>query len=206
MINNEYNTHAPVLFSAIKYLQTKKDSINIVEMGCGQGSTPLLRSLIRDTDRLWSLESKPDWFDVVSKSFESMNNHSIQLMDLTNTSNLKNIADNIDSIDLLFCDSSPWESRTLGLDILGPKSTICLVHDVDYYPHNGIWGTEKNQIIAKFAVGERDYSDRFRYWAEVFPETFYADTGPPTLIGSQTDSAIISLSYKDCFIVNYSRA
>ena len=95
-----------------------------------------------------------------------------------------------------FIDSEPWESRTEALELLKLNSKIVVVHDVDYFPRNNLWGLEidpiKNKPINKYFYGKlksenlglRNYDSIFEYWVEIFPIYPGYFTGPPMLIGS----------------------
>jgi hypothetical protein len=94
----------------------------------------------------------------------------------------------------VFIDQSPWEARTLSLEMFKEISEYVLVHDCDYFPHNNIWGKEIKPIEGPENPGQRDYSDVLKHHKEFFPITWQCSTGPPTLIGSQ---------FNEIFIKNY---
>jgi hypothetical protein len=100
------------------------------------------------------------------------------------------------SIDLAFIDQSPWDARTVGLYEVREHAKVVVIHDVDYFPENKIWGltqmpTQVSQFSARGpwihtsnSVGRRDYSPLFKFWVEIFPKESSGPTGPPTLVAS----------------------
>lgn len=113
----------------------------------------------------------------------------------------KNIAPKIRFVSvsakvLAFIDSNPWSSRLTALNEVKNRADIFLIHDVDYFPHNKIFGTEFSGIkfgksglirygkLHKNNLGSRNYDDIAKFWIEAFPEFPGYFTGPPTFIGS----------------------
>jgi hypothetical protein len=203
--SNDFETHRPVLSAVVEYLRATRENLYVVEVGCGWGSTPHLLSLLnRFGDRLISLENNTVWLDRVAKSFPTNERHEWRKVGESWYHALRQLSSEIDQIDILFLDSSPWESRTMAMDILSPKSVFTVVHDVDYFPHNRIWGRELSPIQSPHDPGSRDYSSEFRFWIEVFPKVFYAPSGPPTLVGSNSDSGLLELNFDDSTVISRS--
>ena len=203
--SNDFETHRPVLSAVTEYLRLTRENLYVIEVGCGWGSTPHLLSLLNKAgDRLVSLENNPVWLDQVSAAFPPSERHEWRKVGESWYHALRKISSEIDSIDILFLDSSPWESRTMAMDILSPKSVITIVHDVDYFPHNEIWGRELSEIQSPQNPGVRDYSGEFRFWLEAFPTVFYAPSGPPTLVASNSDCGFLSLNFDDSLVISRS--
>jgi len=205
-----HGTHIPVLEEACKLLSsTTEEQLLAIEFGTGFYSTKFLSKFLSQKNlfpdgqnSLISIESDKEWLARTKKNYtadSAVCKHDFfwtggsALEDWENTIN--NITNAISkSPDLVFLDSSPWESRTLGLKAFG-EAKIVLIHDCDYFPANKIWGIEESPIIYKGRkffhgklkkqnLGFRDYSECFKYWIEFFPFKPGYFTGPPTLIGS----------------------
>jgi len=109
-----YGTHRPFLIELIKHTTG-----NIIEFGCGNSSTILIKDLIKNTDRiLISLESNLEWLNKF-KGLED-NNHKFFYIDSGNNNDndetgkkwvdfVKNnkILNNLD-FEVCFIDQSPW--------------------------------------------------------------------------------------------------
>ena len=165
------------------------------------GSTKYLLNLLKPGEgTLISNENNPQWLLRMQSILPQSDYHQWNNVGDSWYHFLKKFKLTVDNIDLLFIDSAPWDSRSIALDILGPKSKIVIVHDVDYFPTNNIWGSSKSPLISSTNLGNRDYSDVFTYWSEVFPNDFKERTGPPTLIGSNSIKDVENLSFENCFI------
>jgi hypothetical protein len=204
---NDVETHRPVLTAVVGFLRNLKPNLKVVEIGAGFGSTPHLLSLLnQERDSLISIESNPEWLQKLMVRFPASDRHHWVFPGDSWYHCIRQAADLLTEMDLLFIDSSPWDSRTISLDFLSPKSMITVIHDVDYFPREGIWGKETAPLISRDNVGVRDYSDIFKFWCEIFPNTFFAPTGPPTLVGSNQKSEIENLVCEECFISCSSRS
>ena len=192
--NDPYGTHQPVLVELIK-----NTSGNIIEFGCGNSSTVLIRKLIKDTDRkLVSLESNLEWFNKF-KDLET-ENHKLFYIDAgnddTDETGIKwiNFLNNNEYIrdmnfDICFIDQSPWTARTHTLKHYINSCKYIIVHDVDYFPNAGKWGQIINKIKTnnnKLNKFNMDFSDISKHYKIYYPpeEFFAGDTGPPTLLCS----------------------
>lgn len=202
---NDFETHRPALLSAIKFLRERRKFLNVVEVGTGWGSTPfLLSNLTHPSDRLFSFENDLSWHQEMSRHFPGSESHEWIFVGSSWYHSLREFSRLTRPIDILFIDSSPWESRTMALDLLSKRSALTLIHDVDYYPHNRIWGVERSEILRPSEVGFRDYSSVFPFWVEVFPTEFFAETGPPTVIGSFDHPEIVDLEFEESFVAGRS--
>ena len=189
-----FGTHRPVLIELIK--RTKG---NIIEFGCGNSSTVLIRQLIGDQDRiLVSLESNLEWFNKF-KHLEN-SNHKLFYVDASNIDNEQTGETWINFIkatpfindlkfDVCFIDQSPWTARTYCLEHFKDICPFIVVHDVDYFPGTGKWGKIINQISTQnksLAKYEFDFSDKLAQFMVFYPPEihFAGPTGPPTLLCS----------------------
>jgi hypothetical protein len=61
-----------------------------------------------------------------------------------------------------------------------------IVHDCDYFPEHGLFGSVVRPLLGPHDRGERNYDQVFSSWREFFPpEPWpFRQTGPPTLLGS----------------------
>ena len=173
---NSYSTHQPVLIEVIN-----KTTGNILECGCGDSSTKLIKSLILNTNRkLISLESDKNWLD----KFSNLNDKNLSIFyvdasndDIDSTGQIwQDFFKNNDSIknnffDVIFVDQSPWIARTYTLEYFKDKAKFIIIHDADYFPIYGKWG--------KIINNEYDFSDVCNNY-KFFP------TIPPTLLLSNT--------------------
>ena len=135
--SNSYGTHRPCLINLIK--ATKG---NIIEFGCGDSSTVLIKDIIKDTDRkLITFESNKEWMDKYKHLSDS--NHEFHFIDAGNedcaqtgqkwidyieNSHVKNM-----DFDVVFIDSSPWSSRTFLINYFKFKSKYIILHDCGYF-------------------------------------------------------------------------
>ena len=187
-----YGTHRPCLIDLVTHTTG-----NIIEFGCGNSSTKLIKELIKNTDRiLISLESDLDWLN----KFKYMedNNHKLFYINAGNVDNdatgkiwidfIKNnkLINGLD-FEVCFIDQSPWTARTHALNYFKDKCPYIIVHDVDYFPVHNKWG-KAVQIEAPKGkcVYDMDFSDIVKQYKVYYPplEHFAGSTGPPTLLCS----------------------
>jgi len=200
---NPYNTHQQFLKHYIEKIkdQHQYDSdpreITVLELGCGDGSTPLLVDSLRGTNiRLISVDNDESWITrmKMKTNDEGIKHDYIHVKDKDKD---KDKRDNNDegwdnvlrtlsedrTYSLVFIDSSPWESRVMALKLFKDISDYIIIHDVDYFVTNNIFGTMKND--------ELDYSDVFKKWRVYYPpKPWPYFTGPPTLVGTMGDFEI----------------
>lgn len=195
-------THAPFLKHLLGSLSEGETGLLIVEIGSGLFSTPLLADALSEKmsksnhHRLISLENSNEWGVKVKALVERFEPVAEVRVEIPLEPGLRRLRKEVNQIDVLFVDSSPWESRVQALEVLEPISDVVVVHDVDFFPRNGLFGTEVGHIkypklnfrlepyFTPDRVGSRDYSEMFTYWVEIFPEEPAGPTGPPTLIAS----------------------
>ena len=126
----EYNsspwaTHQPLLIWV-----SENTSGDILELGCGEHSTQLLRSFLPNTNRLLvSVESQRDWFEKY-KSMEQ-NNHKFMFVE-----NWEQTIDHLAQKEwsVVFIDQDPHEARKYALDKFLDKAEYIVMHDSDYFP------------------------------------------------------------------------
>lgn len=190
-------THRDYLVWVLRALK-EKGPITTLEIGCGLFSTLTIgRELDNQSDKFYSFENNLQWFDKVQAAIvESNLECKLRSVDSYKEALVDFLPQLEGPIDLAFIDSSPWESRVEALELLRFAARVVVIHDVDYFPHNGIFGLEEKPIkhpllhlnlspyFNRSRLGRRTYDDIFRYWVEIFPEIPSGPTGPPTLVGS----------------------
>jgi len=177
---NEYFTHQPVLYAAMM-----NSSGPVLELGCGEGSTPLLHELCEQQGRrLITIDNNREWFDKYHSEYAT-ERHQFIFADnwievLTD--------DRLDmSWGVVFVDQSPWEARHLSIRLFGDSTQYLVLHDCDYFPENGVFGKCIRPIVNESDPGERDYGQHFQFWRELFPPApWKCRTGPPTLLASNS--------------------
>lgn len=183
-----YGTHTEFLTNVIK-----NTSGNIIELGCGDSSTKLIRNILNGTNRkLISVESNKEWFDKY-KHLED-ENHKLFYVDASNVDTnetgqkwvdfLKNTPEIKDlDFEVCFIDQSPWTARTYTLDYFKHTCPYILIHDADYYMIYGKWGKVVNRIDGNNTI-EVDCLDKVKLSKLCYPKKRISANGPPTLFCS----------------------
>lgn len=188
-----YYTHQPFFIEVLK-----NTSGDILECGCGEGSTKMIKEQIKNTNRkLVSLESNYEWLNKYIHLSDSQ--HKLYHINASNNDTLETgykwidfiQNNNLNNFEIVFIDSSPWLSRKCCFDYFLNKAKIIIFHDFDYFPTHNIIG----KVINKET---RYYKDKYQekitcdldnivknYKLFYPPGDFFAgSTGPPTLICS----------------------
>jgi hypothetical protein len=193
IINESHGTHK-------KFLQFYVEITNgdILEFGTGHNSTGLIRSLIEGSDRkLISYENNYDWYTLMKKTYPENKNHQYIYIDETKT-NWESVISVLPKLNfsVVFIDQSPWDARRITMEHFRDTSEYVLIHDVDYFPNNGIFGSVK-QIEGQIE-GQFDFSDISDNWKLYYPEKPWpAPTGPPTLVFSNTGKMLYDFKQKE---------
>lgn len=181
--NDPYATHQKFLESYIR-----KTNGDIIEFGTGHGSTGFILDLINGTNRkLLSLENNEEWYSKMIKEYPPTSTHEYIFV--------KNWEETISKLNkeqfqIVFIDQSPWEARVWTLDHFLETADYILIHDVDYFPTNNIFGKINMQNSDK--IPEFDFNDKFQKWKVYYPdEPWPSSTGPPTLVGSNKINTVI---------------
>lgn len=203
-LKDAFSTHQPVLYAAA--LASKGP---IVEFGCGYGSTDLLHEICKKDGRLLiSLDDNKKWLNRFKEKYKNEKWHHFYFVPGKNENNRENPSHWIHFLEtnqllnntffgVCFIDQSPWLGRYETLKRMKDKSQFVIVHDADYFPEHGIFGKVIKPINRKKRVeGEFDFSDVFAFFEVYFPsQSWPAETGPPTLIGSNFESRIPHVDY-----------
>jgi hypothetical protein len=180
-----YGTH-----KAFLEYYTKNTTGDILEFGLGEVSTELLRRYISDDRKLVSIDNDEDWIKSMKDQYPPKKNHIYMYTDDWK----EKIAEmaNKQKWSIVFIDQSPWEARMDAMNAFKDIADYVIVHDVDYFPKNNMFGT----VIDEFTF---DFSDVFKNWNVYYtPKPWPGETGPPTLVGTNLNNEI----YKEEDILN----
>lgn len=206
-----YASHQPILKEVLQYVNG-----NILECGCGEGSTNFIKECMETQGksyRLYSLESNPEYYDRY-KPQESETHKVLKVdagLDDTHENGklweaycMKNFASI--EFDLVFIDSCPWLSRKYVFDYYKNKAKIIIIHDVDYFALHGVFGRLNNTVMLPGGkiYYDCDFSNVVKNSLYYAPPLQYWDgvTGPPTLVCSDILSTETFLSMKSTILQN----
>lgn len=194
-LNHPYYTHQPFFTEVLK--NTNGD---VLECGCGEGSTAMIRSQLKGTSRkLVSIESDKAWLD---KYIHLQNaEHDFYHVPADNNNTMETgmawvrfvestLADR--QFDVVFIDSSPWLSRKCLFDYFKTRAKVVVIHDFDYFPNNGVIGKttshESYQNKEKITCDLTGEVENYRLYYPPY-KYFAGPTGPPTLVCSSVLSS-----------------
>jgi len=188
-----YYTHQPFFIEIIKFTNG-----NILECGCGDGSTKMIKEQIKNTDRkLVSLESNLEWFNKYKEMTDSF--HKLYHVEADNDDNLETgnkwvefiKKNDLNNFEIVFLDSSPWLSRKCCFEYYLNRAKIIIIHDFDYFPNNNIIGSVINKETKNYNGKNQEkincnLDGIVKNYKLFYPpdEYFLASTGPPTLVCS----------------------
>jgi len=144
-VDNEYESHKPMLWMALEHIKPGL----VVELGSGYGSTPILERYCDLQGREFlSYETNPEWADrfPMITYYVPQDYHKIltQQLDLHSS--------------ILFIDCAPGEERAVYLKEYAAKYTVLIVHD-----------TEPE---AEYVYHLQDALNRFRYRCDLIIEGY----------------------------------
>jgi len=190
---NGYYTHQPIFIEIMKFTNG-----NILECGCGDGSTTMIKENIKNTNRkLVSLESNLNWLNKYTHLTDS--SHELYHIDAGNEDTIETgnkwvefiNQKKLNDFDIVFLDSSPWLSRKCCFDYFLNKAKIIIIHDFDYFPIHNIIGSVsiKETTYYKGKSQEKitcNLEGIVKNYKLFYPpaEYFFDVTGPPTLVCS----------------------
>lgn len=172
----EYYTHQKFLDFYLK-----NTTGPILELGTGLGSTSVATKYINDDRFLVSVDNNIEWIEKMKQDYPESNNHKYVY-----TTNWNETINTLTTINwsIVFIDQSPWEARVLAYSAFKNIADYVIIHDVDYFPKRGIFGTMISET-------EFDFSAEFKNWKLYYPEKPWpSPTGPPTLVGTNRDNFI----------------
>jgi len=187
--NHPFYTHQPFFIEVLK-----NTNGNILECGCGEGSTYMIKENIKNTDRkLVSLESNLEWLNKYTHLQDS--SHTLYHVNADNNNCIETASKwtdfieekQLNNFEIVFIDSSPWLSRLTCFEYFLNKAKIIIFHDFDYFPENNIIG----EVTSKERYGDNvkiscDLTNIVKNYKLFYPpyKYFASNTGPPTLICS----------------------
>lgn len=118
-----WNNHRPLLLKALMC-----NSLPILELGMGDGSTPFLQRYCQENDRiLWSFDNNAEW----AQKFYLPNPPDNQFIDVFPADNIDFIKQKIGDRQwgVALVDNAPGESRWELIEFLKDKAEIIVVHD-----------------------------------------------------------------------------
>lgn len=166
-----YASHSPILEH---YLQETEG--NVLEFGVGWGSTPLIRKFMKGSRKMLFVDNDGGWMSKIKEVLPEDENHIYGFV-TDWTLALKSLSEFDEHWSIIFIDQSPWEARTLSIELLKDKADYIIVHDVDYFPEHGIFGKKTEN-------GRYNFDDILLRWK------FY-ETLPPTLVGTQSNKRVL---------------
>lgn len=163
-----YYSHQPVLAG---YVERTRGPV--LELGCGDGSTPMLHALCEPAGRLLiSVEADAAW----ASRFAPLQTPTHELH-VPRGWDDPEFMDSVPHLpwSVAFVDQGSWDSRVRAVAALADTADFLVLHDSDYYTvpsHNISW-------IVK-ADGKPVYD--FKYWKEYRPPASVG--GTPTVVCS----------------------
>lgn len=146
-----WSNHRYLLWDALKLT-----SGEVVEMGCGDGSTPFLRDFCKETGRmLYSYENNLEWWGKMSK-FADDGHKVIHVQDWDVVSQ----AHVHPSVVLI--DHAPGERRKVDLRLFAHKASIIVCHDSEPAADHGY---QMREILDTFRY-KRDHKSEGA-WASI---------------------------------------
>mgnify|MGYP001009227426 CR=1 FL=1 len=146
---DDYATHLPLLVHAVMVT-----SGPVLEMGCGDYSTPILNRITQTQNRrLVTCEYDAKWLS----NFLHLQNSKHELYHVTDWASFKLIDECF--WDVIFVDHSPGERRVHDLIRLANKAKFIILHDTEI--PNGGYGYEAAYPLFKYIYKDTN-RNRFR--------------------------------------------
>ncbi|MES2179817.1 MAG: hypothetical protein V4550_18295 [Gemmatimonadota bacterium] len=154
---NTYGSHARYLEEAVK-LTTGP----VLELGCGEGSTPMLHEVVcsvGDERMLYSIDNNRDWLN----KFSHLANNRHRFHALIDPAKFLPEQPSQPHWGVVFVDHAPGETRKAAIERARDKAEYIVVHDTEEFGY-GVW-----DILESFK-----YKRHFRYmrpWTSVVSMT-----------------------------------
>jgi hypothetical protein len=169
---------------------------DILELGVGLGSTSITSKYASKNRILISVDNDHTWIEKTKETYPESDYHKYVY-----TENWLDVIQNFANHkwSVIFVDQKPWSARALSYYILKNSTDYMLIHDVDYFTVEKVFGRFKKSdnyldCIYKNEKGEPldiDFSQEFKHWKLYYPEKPWPyHTGPPTLVGTNKDNFI----------------
>lgn len=138
---SNWDNHRYLLWDALEMT-----SGEVVEMGCGPGSTPFLREYCKDKNRmLFSYENDFEWF----KKFQSMEDAIHKVIHVTDWDD---VVKRHLSPSVVLIDHAPGERRKIDIGLFMNKAHILVMHDTEQAADHG--------------YQMRQFIPYFKYWRD----------------------------------------
>jgi hypothetical protein len=115
-----------------KELENLKSKSYVLELGIGNGSSPLMYEFCKNNPKstVVSFETDSAWFNQMYEKYGDLPNYIFNLI-----SDWNDLSEHLErkSYDLVFVDQSPWEARIQSIDLLKDKTKLFILHDYDYF-------------------------------------------------------------------------
>lgn len=113
-------------------LSKLKDNSIVLELGVGNGSSPLMYEFCKEnpTCTVQSFETDAVWFEKMFAKYGDLPNYVFNLIE--NWNDLKDHTPE-DKYDLTFVDQAPWMARIESIDLLKDKCDLFILHDYDFF-------------------------------------------------------------------------
>jgi hypothetical protein len=173
--NSAYCTHQKY---TKKELDNLKSNSVVLELGVGNGSSPLMYEFCKSNpeSKVISFETDGAWFEQMFKKYGDLDNYIFNLIEDWN--DLENHLSS-DEYDLVFVDQSPWWARIESIDLLKDKCNLFVLHDYNFF----------NQSInewVKSPCNDICINDETSWLGQRYSENFILEDNyellPPTLI------------------------
>ena len=141
---NDWNNHLPLMWLALEETKTG----DVVELGCGDGSTRQLHQYCKDNNRvLWSFDYDKEWLEKFSIELENVN-HRFHYID----KRWELAKELITSPSVMLIDHSPGERRVVDIRAYCDMDGIMVIHDTQPPPTAASYGYEMIWQYFKYRV------------------------------------------------------
>ena len=167
---SDFYTHRPFLIRELEKLKSK-DSVKILELGTGDGSSLVLNEFanLYDNFTIQAFETDYSWFCNMREKYETNN---YQFNHINNWNSLLDDSYQTNKFyDLIFIDQSPWEARMQSFEKFKKSAGVIILHDYDYF--------NKGVIENIYSVDETSVFGKYR---ELFELENNFEVLPPTLV------------------------
>ena len=128
---NPYYSHQKYLTEELSKLDYTNPAL-VLEFGTGDGSASILQSFALKYPNL-RIESYEDNFNWMQNTYikYSADNYHFHHVDSWDSFFEREVFNEV--YDLVFVDSSPWESRIKAIDAVKNRTKVFMIHDYNYY-------------------------------------------------------------------------
>jgi len=173
--NDAYCTHQKY---TNKELDNLKSNSFVLELGVGNGSSPLMYDFCKNNpdSMVFSFETDSTWFKQMFEKYGDLPNYIFNLIE--DWEDLKNHL-NEEEYGLVFVDQSPWWARIDAINLLKDKTKIFILHDYDYF-------NKSDNKWVKQSPNDIYVNDETSWLGQTYSEEFLLEDNyeilPPTLI------------------------